>query len=156
MRPLILVEAVRKLWCKLLLKRILTVWRKYSVLHRYQHGFISGRSTMTASTLFINMLEDAIERGRPLHTCTWDITRAFDSVSKNAMRIAWSRLGVSDIWLQWLVRMDEAGMTVVRTPMQSTHGIRQGGKGFGTEANGSDKQRLMTSFFFKQTIIKSY
>ena len=130
MRPLILVEAVRKLWCKLLLKRILLVWRKYNVLHRYQHGFISGRSTMTASTLFINMLEDAIERGRPLHTCTWDITRAFDSVSKNAMRIAWSRLGVPDIWLQWLIRMDETGMTVVRTPHAVSTWNKAGRQGF--------------------------
>ena len=71
---------------------------------------------MTASTLFINMLEDAIEHGRPLHTCTWDITKAFDSVSKNVMRLAWSRLGVPDVWIQWLVGMDEGGMTVVRTP----------------------------------------
>ena len=130
MRPLILVEAVRKLWCKILLKRILTVWQKHNVLHRYQHGFISGRSTMTASTLFINMLEDAIERGRPLHTCTWDITRAFDSVSKNVMRIAWSRLGVPDILLQWLVGMDEGGMTVVRTPHAVSTWNRTGRQGF--------------------------
>ena len=88
MRPLILVEAVRKLWCRLLLHRILSVWQRHHMLHRFQHGFISGLSTMTASTLFINMLEDAIENKRPLHTCTWDITRAFVSVSKNVMRLA--------------------------------------------------------------------
>ena len=76
MRPLILVEAIRKLWCKLLLHRILTVWKKYNALHHYQHGFIRGRNTMTASMLFINSLEDAIENGQPLHTCTWDITKA--------------------------------------------------------------------------------
>ena len=85
---------------------------------------------MTASTLFINMLEDAIERGRPLHTCTWDITRAFDSVSKNVMRIAWSRLGVPDIWLQWLVGMDEGGMTVVRTPQAVNTWNKTGRQGF--------------------------
>ena len=85
---------------------------------------------MTASTLFINMLEDAIERGRPLHTCTWDITRAFDSVSTNAMRIPWSRLGVPHIWLQWLVRMDETGMTVVRTPNAVNTWNRTGRQGF--------------------------
>ena len=141
MRPLILVEAVRKLWCKLLLKRILTVWQRHNVLHRYQHGFISGRSTMTASTLFINMLEDAIEHGRPLHTCTWDITRAFDSVSKNVMRIAWSRLGVPDIWLQWLVGMDEGGMTVVRTPHAVNTWNRTGRQGF--RNRGKRKRRTV-------------
>ena len=89
---------------------------KYNTLHRYQHGFIRGRSTMTASTLFINTLEDAIEKGQPLHTCTWDITKAFDSVSKNVMKLAWTRLGVPDDWVQWLVGMDEKGTTTVRTP----------------------------------------
>ncbi len=71
---------------------------------------------MTASTLFINTLEDAIEKGQPLHTCTWDITKAFDSVSKNVMKLAWTRLGVPDDWVQWIVGMDEKGTTTVRTP----------------------------------------
>ena len=70
------VEAVRKLLCRLLLHRILAVWQRHHMLHRFQHGFISGLRTMPASTLFINMLEDAIEYKQPLHTCTWDITRA--------------------------------------------------------------------------------
>ena len=49
---------------------------------------------MTASLTFINMLEEVIEKGEVLHTCSWDITRAFDSVSENVMRMAWARLGV--------------------------------------------------------------
>ena len=64
-------------------------------------GIISGISTVIASTLFINILEDAIENGRQfLHTCTWDITKAFDSVSKNLMRLAWSRFGVPESWIK--------------------------------------------------------
>ena len=47
---------------------------------------------MTASLLFINMLEEALEKGEVLHTCSWDITRAFDSVSKTIMKMAWARL----------------------------------------------------------------
>ena len=62
------------------------------------------------------MLEDAIEHDTPVHISSWDITRAFDSVSKNIMRLAWSRLGIPDEWLEWLVAMDVQGLTVVRTP----------------------------------------
>ena len=143
MRPLILVEAVRKIWCKLLLHRILDVWGKHNVLHRYQHGFIHGRSTMTASTLFINMLEDAVERGHPLHTCTWDITKAFDSVTKNVMKLAWTRLGVPDEWVQWLVGLDEKGTTTVRTP----HAIDQWNKdGPSCLRKRSRKKRDTTGF----------
>ena len=129
MRPLILVEAIRKIWCKLLLHRILSVWGKYNALHRYQHGFIRGRNTMTASALFINTLEDAIEKGQSLHTCTWDITKAFDSVSKNVMKLAWTRLGVPDDWVQWLVGMDEKGTTTVRTPHAIDIWNKQGAAG---------------------------
>ena len=47
---------------------------------------------MTASVIFINMLEEALEKGEELHTCSYDITRAFDSVSKNVMRMVYTRL----------------------------------------------------------------
>ena len=85
LRPLILVDTVRKLWCKVLLQRMLVVWKKQDVLRHCQHGFCTGRSTMTSSLLFINKQEEALEKGEVLHTCSWDISRAFDSVSKNVM-----------------------------------------------------------------------
>ena len=116
MRALILVDAVRKVWCKLLLKRILEAWREYDIMQHAQNGFSGDRSTMTASLLFINMLEDAIENDMLLHGCSWDITKAFDNVSKNIMKLAWTRLGVPESWVNWLVAMDATGLTVVRTP----------------------------------------
>ena len=75
---------------------------------------------MTASLMFINAIEEAVEKDEPLHVSSWDITRAFDSVSKNIIRLAWSRLGVPASWVQWLVGLDERGTLVVRTP----HAIR--------------------------------
>ena len=71
---------------------------------------------MMASLLFVSMLEEAIKKDEVLHTCSWDITRAFDSVPKNVMRLAWVRLGVPHDWADWLVKLDEEGTTVVRTP----------------------------------------
>ena len=130
LRPLILVDTIRKLWCKILLQRILEVWKRNDVLRHAQHGFCAGRSTMTASLMFINMLEEAIEKGEVLHTCSWDITRAFDSVSKNVMRMAWTRLGVPQEWADWLVKLDETGMTAVRTPHAAQIWNKHGRKGF--------------------------
>ena len=80
--------------------------------------------------MFINMLEEVIEKGKVLHTCSWDITRAFDSVSKNVMRMAWARLGVPQEWADWLVRLDEDGMTAVRTPHAIRVWNKSGRKGF--------------------------
>ena len=40
----------------------------------------------------------------------------YDAVSKNLQAIAWRRLGVPDNVADWLVDMDVAGITVVRSP----------------------------------------
>ncbi len=39
LRPRILVDAVRKIWSKLILQRILRVWKDHDVLQHNQHGF---------------------------------------------------------------------------------------------------------------------
>jgi hypothetical protein len=70
--------------------------------------------------MYINAIEEAVEKDEPIHISSWDITRAFDSVSKNIIRLAWARLGVPATWVQWLVGLDEKGTSVVRTP----HAIR--------------------------------
>ena len=71
---------------------------------------------MTASLLHINLLEDAMDRNNELHTTSYDLSKAFDSVSKNLMKIAWRRLGVPKDVAEWLVEMDINGATIVRTP----------------------------------------
>ena len=116
LRPLILVEAVRKVWSKLVLGKMKEVWKQTPLLDEAQHGYTAHRSTMTASLLHINLLEDAIHRNSELHTSSYDLSKAFDSVSKNIMRIAWRRLGVPKDVVEWLVEMDINGVTIVRTP----------------------------------------
>ena len=87
---------------------------------------------MTASLLHLNLLEDAWDSGKPLHSTSWDMSKAFDSVSKNMMRIAWRRVGVPLDVTEWLVQLDENGTTVVRTPfaveqwnLRGYHAIKQ-------------------------------
>ena len=116
LRPLILVEAVRKVWSKLVLQKLKTVWKEVPLLNSAQHGYSAHLSTMTASLLHINLLEDAMDRNNELHTSSYDLSKAFDSVSKNVMRMAWRRLGVPTEIVEWLVEMDIKGVTVVRTP----------------------------------------
>ena len=52
----------------------------------------------------------------PLYLSSWDISKAFDSPSKNVLRFAWSRLGVPKRIANFLVSLDEGGHTIVRTP----------------------------------------
>ena len=65
-----------------------------------------------------------------MHTCSWDITLAFDSVSKNVMSMAWTRLGVPQEWAVWLVLLDKTGMTAVMTPHAAQIWNMHGRKGF--------------------------
>eukprot|EP01041_Mallomonas_annulata_P042131 gene42131-biopygen6183 len=44
------------------------------------------------------------------------MTKAFDTVSKNAMMMAWLRLGVPRDIALWLVELDRSGVAMLRTP----------------------------------------
>ena len=48
---------------------------------------------------------------------SWDIRRAFDSISKPALQMAWTRLGVPPEWAPFLIQLDIDGTTTVRLPV---------------------------------------
>eukprot|EP01041_Mallomonas_annulata_P042116 gene42116-biopygen5038 len=79
---------------------------------------------------YINALEDAKETGRPIHRSSWDMSKAFDTVSKPAMMIAWLRLGVPQNIADWLVGLDLQGVTIVRTPLARQAWLRVNYQGF--------------------------
>lgn len=117
-RPIGLLEVLRKLWTSLIVCRIQDVWEKHQVLHHAQSGYRWRRSTSTA----IIQLTDAIEAARhqpdsdPLFATFWDYKAAFDSIPRNLMRLAWARLGVPDEYVQWLTNLDEEGLTFFLSP----------------------------------------
>ena len=51
-----------------------------------------------------------------LHRTSYDLKKAFDSVSKSLMLLAWQRIGVPSEVAYWLTAMDIGGTTVVKTP----------------------------------------
>eukprot|EP01041_Mallomonas_annulata_P042180 gene42180-biopygen8863 len=106
LRPLTLVEVTRKIWIRL---KIEAEWDRAELLHPAQHGFRNKFSTMTATLQYINVLEDIREQGKPIHRFSWDMSKAFDTVSKNAMTMAWLRLGVPIDVTTWLVGFDQEG-----------------------------------------------
>jgi len=62
-RPLMLIEALRKVWSGIFLRRIQCFLEENSVLHASQHGMCRGAGTDTAAPIFINALETAREWG---------------------------------------------------------------------------------------------
>ena len=116
LRPLRLLEVIRKLWTGIIVGRITRAWERHRVLATAQQGFRPGRGTDTALIQFINAREHAEETNTPLYTSSWDIRRAFDSVSREAMELGWTRLGVPPQIAGWLAGMDVGGATAIRSP----------------------------------------
>jgi len=61
------------------------------------------------------MFEQSARTNSPLFLSSWDISKAFDSLSKNVLRFSWIRLGVPASIADFLVSFEELGHTVVRT-----------------------------------------
>ena len=120
LRPLMLLEALRKVWTGLVISKLQSVWQRRRTLNQAQHGCQKNMGTATASLLHIDSIEAAQEAGVHLHRSSWDKSRAFDSVSKNLMRLAWHRHGVPDDLIDYLVSMDMDGPTIPRTPHASS------------------------------------
>ena len=81
-----------------------------------QHGFRAKHGTDSASLLLV----DALEHAKETHTAclvSWDVRRAFDSISKPALQMAWTRSGVSPEWASFLTQLDLDGTTTVRLPI---------------------------------------
>jgi hypothetical protein len=102
MRPISLFEIIRKIWTGMIVRRIQAVWTNHNVLHSSQHGFRWRQGTDTALLRIIDALEDAREFGTEARMTLWDLRRAFDSVSRNFLRLSWTRLGVPADCVAWL------------------------------------------------------
>ena len=79
---------------------------------------MEGRGTENALLQVINGLEEAQECATNILGSSFDKTRAFDSLSRNAARIALYRMGVQVKVCEMLVGLDIDGKTVVRTPKE--------------------------------------
>ena len=93
LRPLCLVDTLRKLWERIILNRIQQVWQAHHTLATGQHC-IQGRGCATALLQFQAAQEMAQRNQQDLYMSSWDIRKAFDSISKNILVIAWCLRGM--------------------------------------------------------------
>ena len=81
------------------------------------HGFVPNRGTDSGFLDLLNQLEKAQEWGISALLCSWDVKRAFDSVSRTVIRMALTRLGVPANLINMIHEMEVDGITIVRTPL---------------------------------------
>ena len=83
LRPLMLTEATRKIWTSIIITKIQTAARQFHTMNEAQHGYKRQRGTDSASLIFINLVESAEASQDTSHRTSYDMSRAFDAVSKN-------------------------------------------------------------------------
>jgi len=115
LRPLMLIEVLRKHWCTHVATTIKSVLYKHKALHDSHHGYIAGRGTGTASILHINLSEDAEEKTSALHRSSFDLRNAFGSVLHPALDWCHRRLGIPQEVTRFMASMEEGGTTVVKS-----------------------------------------
>jgi hypothetical protein len=133
LRPLMLLEALRKAWTTIFVRRIQAFWNKYRVLHPGQHGCVKNKGCETATAEVVHALETAKEFKTEAYLTSWDMRRAFDSVSKSLITFALKRVGVPEALANYLVEMDKGGTTILRSPLAlavQRAGLRVGDLGF--------------------------
>jgi hypothetical protein len=69
-----------------------------------------------APTQLVNAIEQAEQMDTSIWISSFDIRRAFYSISKGITHLCWVRLGVPEDVVRWLQAMDEEALTIVRTP----------------------------------------
>jgi len=117
LQPLMLVEVRRKLWVDMIIAKNTDIWEDECILAPTQHGFRRLRGTDSALLQVVNVLEQAHESQSPVYSSSWDIRRAFDSMTRPVMAMAWNHLVVPGEVANWLAFMDVDGIVMVKSPL---------------------------------------
>ena len=119
LRPIMLLEPLRKVWTSCFIRPIRKAWETHSALRPQQYGFRPGRSCESPIIQLLNNLEHSAEFSRDLFMSTWDIRRAFDSVSRPTILMALERLGVPHKIALYLSHFDVEDTVTLLSPHQS-------------------------------------
>ena len=129
-RPLTLIETLRKVWASIIINRIKQFWIKHSIIHPSQHAYTEARGVDTVHPQHRNLLEESRETCSSLFYTSWDIRRAFDRVAKPILTASWIRTGIPPDIASYLVDFDTQGYTFVGTPYSRNILRTQGLAGF--------------------------
>ena len=77
-------------------------------------------------------METAWQHKKQFYGSSWDISKAFDSVGRPLIRLAWGRL-VPDGIIDWLIELDRDNHTVIRSTWAVEVWEAQGYDGFAND-----------------------
>ena len=126
LRPLMLIDVLRKIITGFLTRKITNFWHKHKILSTCSHAFVGGQGTHTAELQLLNTMETCKEWRSKFYAASIDMMKAFDALERDFQIHALVRTGVpADIAL-YMIGMDYNAITVVRTPLAYQHWSQHG------------------------------
>ena len=116
LRPLMLIEVMRKIWAGLVMNKIAKFWEKWGLVDKSQHAYLRGKGTHTVLPQLLNCLEGARDFATSLFISSWDMRRAFDSVGRRFLLWCLVRLKVPRELASYMISMDDEGEVFVKCP----------------------------------------
>ena len=110
------VEVTRKIWVGLITGRITSFLLKHNLINPSQQAYLRGKGTQTAIPQLINAFETAREYWTDLYISSWDMSQAFDNLSREMILLSLRRLHIPNDLAEYFISLDIGGRVIVRTP----------------------------------------
>jgi len=111
-----LIEVTRKIWMGLIMEKNCSFWNRHDLLDSRQHAYLRGKGTQTAIPQFINAMEAAREFCTDLYMSSWDMSKAFDNLSREMLLVCLLRLHIPREIAEYIISLDIGDNVIVRTP----------------------------------------
>ena len=116
LRPLMLIEVSRKLWCSFGINSIWKILERYHVLEDIQFAYRKKREAGIPQLLMRNSIEEAQECESSVAYGSYDLRHAFDSVTHSASKLSLAVVGLEPLDAHWMVERENGCKVTVRTP----------------------------------------
>ena len=100
-RPISVLSVFSKILEKLMYNRLLSFLKQHHILTETQHGFRENKSTETASQLFIESVQEALDDQRKVIGIFLDLSKAYDVINHETLLNKLDTYGVRGITNNW-------------------------------------------------------
>ncbi|GBC07992.1 hypothetical protein RclHR1_07840005 [Rhizophagus clarus] len=131
-RPIALLEIVRKIFTKFISTQLTDILQDHNVLCNANYCGLKGESTVSLIRLINNLIEDAKENSKELWIVLQDISKAFDSISLDFLELALIRICLPNHAVRCIINLFKGRIVQIATAFglspsfQAKDGIDQG------------------------------
>ena len=117
LRPLMMVEVLRKAWYSFSIKKMWTFLESHKLIQKNQFAYRKDREGPIAQLITSSILDEAAETESSIVTSSWDEVHGFDNVTTNSSKLSMYAKGLPIGFVNHLADLDKNGHVYVRTPL---------------------------------------